>query len=81
MSKRGLRCRQVQADEIWTYVGKKENDVAHDDDPQEVGDQYVYVAMDSETKLIPCFVWESGTSQTLGILCRIWNRGWWRECS
>lgn len=52
---RGLRCRQVQADEIWTYVGKKEKQVRFDDDPQEVGDQYVFVAMDSETKLIPCF--------------------------
>ncbi|MGB8473968.1 MAG: IS1 family transposase [Candidatus Acidiferrum sp.] len=52
---RGLRCRQVQADEIWTYVGKKEKRVRHDDNPEEVGDQYVFVAMDSETKLIPCF--------------------------
>ena len=52
---RGLKCRQVQADEIWTYVGKKEKQVRYDDDPQEVGDQYVFVAMDSETKLIPCF--------------------------
>ena len=52
---RGLRCRQVQADEIWTYVGKKEKRVGYGDDPTEVGDQYVFVAMDSETKLIPCF--------------------------
>jgi IS1 family transposase len=52
---RCLPCRLVQADEIWTYVGKKEKHVGHDDNPEEVGDQYVFVAMDSETKLVPCF--------------------------
>lgn len=52
---RGLRCRYVQADEIWTYVGKKEKRVGENDDPQRVGDQYVFVAMDSESKVIPCF--------------------------
>lgn len=52
---RGLCCRYVQADEIWTYVGKKEKRVGAEDDPQRVGDQYVFVAMDSESKLIPCF--------------------------
>ncbi len=52
---RRLPCRFVQADEIWTYVGKKEKRVGYGDNPEEVGDQYVFVAMDSETKLIPCF--------------------------
>src|SRR5579863_135725 len=52
---RGLNCKLVQADEIWTYVGKKEKRVRYDDDPEVVGDQYVFVAMDSETKLVPCF--------------------------
>ena len=52
---RRLPCRLVQADEIWTYVGKKEKRVGYGDNPEEVGDQYVFVAMDSETKLIPCF--------------------------
>src|SRR5713226_6581068 len=52
---RKLSCRFVQADEIWTYVGKKEKRVGYGDNSEEVGDQYVFVAMDSETKLIPCF--------------------------
>jgi IS1 family transposase len=52
---RGLSCRIVQADEIWTYVGKKEKRLTQDDDPKQLGDQYVFVAMDSETKLVPCF--------------------------
>jgi IS1 family transposase len=50
-----LSCRLVQADEIWTYVGKKEKRVGYGDNPEVVGDQYVFVAMDSETKLVPCF--------------------------
>jgi IS1 family transposase len=52
---RRLSCRLIQADEIWTYVGKKEKRVGYGDNPEEVGDQYVFVAMDSETKLVPCF--------------------------
>ena len=51
----GLQCRIIQADEIWTYVGKKEKRIRRDDNPEIVGDQYVFVAMDSETKLIPSF--------------------------
>jgi hypothetical protein len=42
-------------DEIWAFVGKKEKRVRVDDNPELGGDQYVFVAMDSETKLIPSF--------------------------
>jgi IS1 family transposase len=52
---RRLPCRIVQLDEIWTYVGKHERFVGPQDNPKKVGDQYVFVAMDSETKLIPSF--------------------------
>jgi hypothetical protein len=50
-----LPCKIVQMDEIWTFVGKKEKRVNGMDNPEIVGDQYVFVAMDSETKLVPCF--------------------------
>jgi IS1 family transposase len=53
---RRLPCKVVQMDEIWTYVGKKERRVNGTDNRAEVGDQYVFVAMDSETKLIPSFL-------------------------
>ena len=52
---RRLPCKLIQMDEIWTFVGKKEKRVRFDDNPEVVGDQYVFVAMDSETKLIPSF--------------------------
>lgn len=45
-----LKPRYVQVDEIWAYVGKKQKRVTDIDSP-ELGDQYVFVAMDSETKL------------------------------
>jgi len=52
---RQLPCKVVQVDELWTYVGKHERFLLPDDNPLEMGDQYVFVAMDSESKIIPCF--------------------------
>jgi IS1 family transposase len=52
---RRLPCKIVQMDEIWTYCGKHERFVRPTDNPAEVGDQYVFVAMDSESKLVPSF--------------------------
>ncbi len=53
---RDLSCRKVQVDEIWTYVGKKQARLAYEQRfDQEVGDQYVFVALDADTKLIPHF--------------------------
>src|SRR5208283_880479 len=47
----------VQVDEIWTYVGKKQKQLTEfERDSSELGDQYVFVAMDSETKLVPSFL-------------------------
>lgn len=44
----------VQVDEISTYVAKKQKHVSPFDGP-EVGDQYVFVALDAHSKLIPSF--------------------------
>jgi len=51
---RNLQTRYLQIDEIWTYVGKKRRNVRSGDAP-ELGDQWVYVAIDAETKLVPSF--------------------------
>jgi transposase-like protein/IS1 family transposase len=51
---RRLRTRYCQIDEIWTYVGKKQRRVRSGDSP-EFGSQWVFVAIDAETKLIPSF--------------------------
>src|ERR1022692_2813955 len=49
-----VTCRHLQCDEIWTYVQKKNRRVRRGDSP-EVGDQWVFVALEEETKLIPYY--------------------------
>lgn len=51
---RGLRPRYLQVDEIWSFVAKKNMRARRADGP-EVGDQWIFVAIDAETKLIPAF--------------------------
>jgi transposase-like protein/IS1 family transposase len=48
---RGIRPRFVQADELWTFVHTKEGHLGPDD-PQEWGDAYIWMAIDSETKMV-----------------------------
>jgi transposase-like protein len=68
---RGIRTRYIQSDEIWCFVGKKRRHVRKSD-PTEVGDQWVLVAMDAETKLVPSFVIGKCTRETtLRFFCAI----------
>lgn len=46
-----MRPRFVQADELWTFVQKKQKRLKFDD-PIDFGDQYVWIGIDSETKAI-----------------------------
>ena len=46
--------KHLQIDEIWTYVQKKNRHVRKGDSP-DIGDQWVFVAIDAETKLVPSF--------------------------
>ncbi len=52
---RNLRCEKIQADEIWSFVAKKDRNVKVDD-PDEYGNAWVFVAMDAQTKLIPSYI-------------------------
>jgi transposase len=53
----GFHSRLLQADEIWTFCQKKEQRLTDTEQANPgVGDQYVFVALDAETKLIPLFV-------------------------
>ncbi len=49
-----LKCERIQSDEIWTYCQKKQRRVTVEDSP-EVGDAWVFVAIDAQTKLIPAY--------------------------
>lgn len=52
---RALPCRRIEVDEIWAYVGKKQRHMTVLDDPRRVGDQYTFVALDPDTKIVPAY--------------------------
>lgn len=51
---RNLSCRQLQFDELWGFVGKKERHVNPNDSPQ-LGDVWTFCAIDADTKVVPSF--------------------------
>ncbi len=51
-----LSCNRLELDEIWAYVGMKQKRAAqYPERKPEIGDFYTFVALDSETKLVPSF--------------------------
>ena len=51
---RGLPCRRIQVDEIWSFIYAKEKNVARAKAaPAEAGDVWTWTAIDAETKLVP----------------------------
>jgi IS1 family transposase len=51
-----LPCKRIQLDEIWGFVGcKKRNLLATKKDKNENGDIWTFIAIDADTKLVPCF--------------------------
>ncbi len=53
---RDVRCRSLQIDELWCYVQKKQARVRPEERGKGYGDQYVFVAIDPESKLIPAYL-------------------------
>lgn len=51
-------------DEIWSFVAKKNKNVTAADDWTQVGDQYTFVALDPDTKLIPSYLVGKRTAYT-----------------
>jgi IS1 family transposase len=49
---RGLSCKQVQVDEIWGFIGAKKKNAGR---AGVYGDVWTFIALDSDTKLIPSF--------------------------
>jgi hypothetical protein len=49
---RNLPLVDIQCDEIWTFVGKKEARVTASDNAVLVGDQYTFVSIDRDSKLV-----------------------------
>src|SRR5580704_3626115 len=54
---------QVQADEIWTFVQKKEGHKwAHEANAEQIGDAYTFIALERSTKLV--LAWHLGKRDT-----------------
>jgi IS1 family transposase len=53
---RDLPCDRLEIDELWAFVGKKQRHVTKGDDKARVGDTWTFVAIDSDTKLVPSFL-------------------------
>ena len=58
-----IRPHYLQCDELWSFLGKKRRHV-RPGDPVDFGDQWIFVAMDAETKLVPCFEIGKRTKET-----------------
>ena len=48
---RNVQVRDVEADEVWSFIGKKEKRVRATDD-QNLGDCYTFVAIERHSKLV-----------------------------
>lgn len=54
---RDLPCTKIQCDEIWSFCYAKEKNVPEDKKGQfGYGDIWTWVAIDAETKLVPCWL-------------------------
>lgn len=52
---RDLDSKHLQVDEIWAFVGKKQRHLTEDDDESRTGDMWTFVALDAESKIVPCY--------------------------
>jgi IS1 family transposase len=53
---KNLKCQNLQVDEIWCFVGKKQSHLRDTDNVKQLGDQWVFVALDADSKLIPSYL-------------------------
>src|SRR5579862_4772192 len=49
----GLNCKHLEIDEIWGFIGSKQKNAAR---AGTYGDVWTFIALDSDSKLIPSFV-------------------------
>ena len=66
---RNLQCEQIQVDEIWSYVRKKQNQLKPGESVR-AGDFWTFVAIDPETKLVPCYLTGKRTLENATLFMR-----------
>ena len=53
----GIRVDSLEVDELWTFIGKKDSRLTLKERAAGLsGSQFIYVAIDRKTKLVPCFM-------------------------
>ena len=50
-----LRSKNIQVDEIWCFVGKKQRHLTTADNPKTCGNFWTWVALDADSKLVPTY--------------------------
>jgi IS1 family transposase len=61
---RNLNCKRIQCDEIWSFVGAKAKNTTPEMKAEKgYGDIWTWVAMDADSKLVPC--WSVGSRDGL----------------
>ena len=73
---KNLRLWHVQCDEIWTFVRKKQGHLTTEEkDDANIGDQFLFIALDQMTKLVPTFVIGKRTREvTEAFICDLATR-------
>src|SRR5207253_2387204 len=52
---RNLTCKLIQCDEIWSFAGVKDKNATLEQKQKGLGSVWTWVALDSESKLIPAW--------------------------
>lgn len=73
---RDLECTAIEADEIWSFVGKKHGRLTPEERrTTDFGDQFTFVAFDPDTKLVPVFwVGRRNTDSTRRFIAEVRQR-------
>jgi IS1 family transposase len=72
---RNLKCQRLQCDEIWTFVYAKEKNCPPDQKAKGGGDVWTYIAIDADTKLVPCwFLGNRHATSAYHFLCDLRDR-------
>src|SRR5690349_14497459 len=53
---RGLKCRRIQCDEIWSFVGAKAKNATPEQKAAGWGDAWTWIGLDADTKLVVSYM-------------------------
>ena len=71
---RGFTPTVLEVDEAWAYVAKKDKRLTSAD-PETVGSQWIFIAMDRDTKVVPTFALGKRTTEVAHqLMCQLHRR-------